>query len=91
MQLRIKIKILLLPVKYFINLIKISIFYKSVLVISQKQHYFFFKGKRHLFKAVFTCVGLSAVLSAVTTGSHRQHLLVCFFTVLIILINNRVH
>lgn len=32
---------------------------------------FFFKGKRHLFKAVFTCVGLSAVLSAVTTGSHR--------------------
>lgn len=52
---------------------------------------FFFKGKRHLFKAVFTCVGLSAVLSAVTTGSHRQHLLVCFFTVFIILINNRVH
>lgn len=90
MQLRIKIKILLLPVKYFINLIKISIFYKCVLVISQKQHYFF-KGKRHLFKAVFTCVGLSAVLSAVTTGSHRQHLLVCFFTVFIILINNRVH
>lgn len=79
MQLRIKIKILLLPVKYFINLIKISIFYKCVLVISQKQHYFFFKGKRHLFKAVFTCVGLWAVLSAVTTGSHRQHLLVCFF------------
>lgn len=72
MQLRIKIKILLLPVKYFINIIKISIFDKCVLVISQKQHYFVFKVKDiclKLFLHVSVCRPFYQQSLPVLTGS----------------------
>lgn len=39
---------------------------------------FFFKGKRHLFKAVFTCVGLWAVLSAVSPAAFTRLFFHCF-------------